>query len=108
VADLTAGQLRTVRALLQEHVPGVEVRAFGSRVRGNARPWSDLDLVLIGPEPIPRPVLNRLEEAFAESDLPFRVDVVDWQRIDSAFRRQIEEAFEVIQEGATEDAPPRS
>ena len=41
---------------------------------------------------------DHLEEAFADSDLPFRVEVLDWQRISDPFRQVIEEAYEVIQE----------
>ena len=35
-----------VETLLQEHVPGLEVWAYGSRVNGGSHPGSDLDLVL--------------------------------------------------------------
>ena len=36
--------------ILREHVPGVEVWAYGSRVSGHSHGGSDLDLVLRGPE----------------------------------------------------------
>ena len=41
--------------------------------------------------------LRRLKEAFEESDLPFRVDVLDWHAISSAFRGVIEKKYEVVQ-----------
>jgi len=78
-------------------MPKVEIRAFGSRVTGNARGYSDLDLVIVSQEKINRKSLYRLEEAFEESDLPFRVDVLDWRRISESFRKVIEQAYEVIQ-----------
>jgi uncharacterized protein len=31
----------------------------------------------------------RLSEAFSDSDLPYRVDLVDWQGIDDRWRRTI-------------------
>ncbi len=34
-----------LEALLSEHVPGVEVWAYGSRVNGESHEGSDLDLV---------------------------------------------------------------
>ncbi len=40
-------------ALLREHLPDVEVWAYGSRVNGRSHDGSDLDLVLCGPELIP-------------------------------------------------------
>ena len=38
-----------LEALLREHVPGVEVWAYGSRVNGESHDGSDLDLALRGP-----------------------------------------------------------
>ncbi len=37
-----------VHAILQKNVPDREVWAFGSRVKGTAKPFSDLDLAIIG------------------------------------------------------------
>ena len=75
------------------------MRAFGSRVQGNAKPFSDLDLAVMGETPLDFRQLAALKDAFAESNLPFRVDVVDWAATSEAFRGIIEEAFEVVVEG---------
>jgi len=96
--DLQSDHLALIQTILVQHVPHAEVRIFGSRVTGTARYYSDLDLVVVGREKIDRKTLHRLAEAFAESDLPFRVDVLDWHRISDSFRKVIEEAYEVIQE----------
>ena len=46
-----------------------------------------------------------LNEAFAESDLPWKVDVVDWTRMSDAFRLIVEQGRVVLQrvEEAGED-----
>jgi len=93
--DLRPEQLALVRRLLAEHVPECEVRAFGSRVKGTAKPYSDLDLVVTGTVKLERSRLNRLEEAFEESTLPFRVEVMDWWTLSVAFREAI--AGEAVQ-----------
>ncbi|MCK5799308.1 MAG: nucleotidyltransferase domain-containing protein [Deltaproteobacteria bacterium] len=103
--DLCPDHLEVVRAILADHVPRVEVRAFGSRVRDTAKATSDLDLALFTEEKIQRSRLNRLVEAFEESDLPFRVDVLDWQRISREFRRIIDHQYHVIQEAAPAHSP---
>ena len=41
---------RMLEEILREHVPGVEVWAYGSRVSGLGHGGSDLDLVLRGPD----------------------------------------------------------
>ena len=38
-----------IEALLRQHLPGVEVWAYGSRVNGRSHDGSDLDLVLRSP-----------------------------------------------------------
>ena len=42
-----------------------------------------------------------LREAFEESDLPFRVDVVDYRTVSEAFRAIIDQSYEVIQQKTT-------
>lgn len=96
--DLDERQLSAVKELLALHVPGFEVRLFGSRARGTARRYSDIDLVIIGNQPVPEHMMSQLRDAFAESDLPCRVDVLDWQVISPEFRAAIaQQDSEVVQ-----------
>lgn len=39
-----------------------------------------------------------IREEFEESDLPFRVDIVDWSTTSPEFRKIIAESKEVVQE----------
>lgn len=75
--EVSAAELQIVRTILRRQVPGMRVLAYGSRATGKARATSDLDLALVAPSPIAFATLGMLQEEFAESDLPFRVDVVD-------------------------------
>ena len=85
--DLRPDHAKIVHEIIARHLPaGVYVRVFGSRAKWTAKPHSDLDLVLKGKEPLPRSVLGDLAEAFSESDLPFRVDVVDWHGVAPSFQ----------------------
>ena len=88
--DLNPRHLATVERILAEHAPGLEVRAFGSRATWTARDFSDLDLALVGESRLDTDVIWRLKEAFSESDLPIRVDVLDWHAISDKFREAIE------------------
>ena len=94
--DLAPQHLATVRRILAEHVPECEARVFGSRVSGKAKPYSDLDVALVGPARLDIARLGRLREALQESDLPIRVDVLDWYAISESFRRVIEKEFETM------------
>lgn len=97
--DLRPDHLEIVRDLLRQHVPGCEVRAFGSRFKWTAKQASDLDLAVVGTKRLPSKKIMRLKEAFEESILPMRVDVLDWHAITPEFQRVIDAGFEVIQEG---------
>jgi predicted nucleotidyltransferase len=88
--NLDPAHLKTIQAILKEHLSDCEVKAFGSRVTGTHKDYSDLDLVIIGPKKIERRLLIKLKDSFAESNLPFRVDILDWQRISPEFRKVIE------------------
>jgi predicted nucleotidyltransferase len=94
--DVSPVHLETVKKILARNAPGLEIRAFGSRVNGSAKEHSDLDLAVIGTPSKDRKILRDLRAAFEDSDLPFRVDIVDWDRISDRFRAVIEEGYEVI------------
>ncbi len=88
--DLTEEQRRIVRSILTRIIPGADYLAFGSRLGRCHHRYSDLDIALQTPSKIPLAQLSALEEAFAQSDLPFRVDIVDLHRASPEFRRIIE------------------
>ncbi len=97
--DIELRHWAMVRDILAQHLPGREVWAFGSRVKGTAKPHSDLDLVVMGDVPLGLAVQARLAEAFDESDLPWRVDVVDWATTGEAFRVLMAQHKVVVQQG---------
>jgi predicted nucleotidyltransferase len=96
--DLSPRHLETVRKILAQYVPECEIRAFGSRVNSTAKNYSDLDLAVVGSSKLSDDALRRLGEAFEESELPFRVDVLDWHTISSSFQKVIEKGYEAVQE----------
>ncbi len=87
--DLRLDHWAIVRSVLRQHVPDREVLAFGSRATWTAKNYSDLDLTILGDEPLPLDVSSALAEALSDSDLPFKVDRVDWARIGDTFRNII-------------------
>ncbi len=95
--DLRDDQMALVRRILAEQVPECEVRAFGSRVTWTAGDNSDLDLVVIGTGKLGWQTMAGIRDAFEESILPFRVDLLDWHVIPKSFRKNILEGYEVIQ-----------
>lgn len=90
--SLAPADLAEVRAILDAHLPAqITVGVFGSRAGGQPKPWSDLDLVLEGDGPLPLSLIAALAEAFDESALPWKVDLVDRRAISDAFARIVDE-----------------
>lgn len=87
--EISPSQWAIVAEILQRHVPGKTVWAFGSRARFAAKPYSDLDLAIIGDQPLSLSEVADLEHDFTESALPFKVDIVDWAATDESFRNII-------------------
>jgi len=89
--DLNNAHRALVLAILRAHLPpGAKVYVFGSRALGRAKAYSDLDLAIDAGRPLSLDESAALAEAFSNSDLPWKVDVVDWRTIEDRFRRIIE------------------
>jgi len=90
-------ELEQVRAILKEHLPDRAVWVFGSRATGGRllRRFSDLDLAVEGK--LTWGESGALSDAFEESLLPIKVDVVELGLVDADFRERIEKDFVVVQ-----------
>ena len=97
--SLDSNHLETVKRILELHFNGLEVLAYGSRVSGvNLTPDADLDIVVVSEKPISLEDMISVEQAFAESGLPFRVDIVDGAKLPESIQKAIKKENEVIQE----------
>lgn len=90
--DLRRKHRRILESLLKEHLPGIEVWCYGSRVNGRCHEGSDLDIVLRGPrlERIPARQISAFSDAVYESTIPILVDVRDWARLPESFQIDID------------------
>ncbi len=95
--DITTTQWKIVHDILQQYVPQCEVWAFGSRVKKTARPYSDLDLAIVQDKALSLDLYAALNEAFSESNLPFKVDLVNWGQTSATFKKIIEEQKVILQ-----------
>jgi len=96
--DIRPEHWQIVRHILRLHVPNFAVWAFGSRAKWTAKPHSDLDLAVITEKPLPLSVSASLSDDFSESNLPWKVDVVDWATTSASFREIIARDKVILQE----------
>lgn len=83
--------LKIVKKILRKHLPNdAKIWVFGSRVTGNAKKYSDLDLAIDLGKPISLDLMAILVSDFEESILPYKVDIIDWTQISDTFRSKIQ------------------
>ena len=87
--------------LLRQYLPQAQIWAYGSRVNGDCHDASDLDLVARNPSALDQPLsdLFDFQEELVESNLPIRIDVVDWAQIPESFQQEIERGYVEVWEG---------
>ena len=88
----------TVRRILHKHGLVEDVFVFGSRVRGDHKKYSDLDLLIKRPFPLEARILVALKNDFEQSSLPITVDVVEWSKISEEFQNNIRSDLELVGE----------
>ncbi len=96
IIDVQIEHIHMLAEILAKHLPDREVWAYGSRVNGRARKYSDLDLVIMGDEPLNEVTRFLLKEDLSESWLSFIVHVKDWHLIPPEFQAEILRCYAVI------------
>jgi hypothetical protein len=89
VFNLTNEQIEIVKEILKRFLEDQKVWVFGSRIKKICKPYADLDLVIVSELPTPTLTIALLREAFSESNLPFKVDILDWASLSENFRQVI-------------------
>lgn len=75
--------------LIESLLPNARIIAFGSRLAGRGRRYSDLDIAIDIGTPIPFERMAQLRERFAESRLVYLVDFSDFQSLSAQFRELV-------------------
>lgn len=97
--NLDPASLHLLKQLLQQTIPNYPVWLFGSRATPHCKTYSDIDLAIISKHAVPPMTLALLDTVLTESDLPYKVDVIDWATVDADFQRLIGERYTILQTG---------
>ena len=87
--DLDVKTRQQVQRILNQYLPEAEVRLVGSRARRGAKRQADIDLLVMRSKPLLPRERALLNTAFEESDIPFKVDLLDWELLTIAFRLRL-------------------
>ena len=93
---MTFDYIEIVKRIVLKHIPkdNFAVFLFGSRAVGNAKPLSDIDIGILGLEPLPTIIKVDLESDLEESIVPYKIDLIDFYQVDKDFKK---EALNTIQ-----------
>lgn len=89
--DITLKDMKIINTILHQSLPNTaNVLVIGSRSKNTARKFSDLDLLIdLNHASLPLVLMTKLLDTFEESDLPYKVDIVDNHTISDEFREII-------------------
>ncbi|MDP2189298.1 MAG: nucleotidyltransferase domain-containing protein [Sphingobacteriaceae bacterium] len=79
---LSERELKTVQGVFSNFPEVKLVYVYGSRAKGNFKSGSDIDLAILEPATDLR-LRSKLQSLFDDSHLPMRVDLVDFQSLES-------------------------
>lgn len=79
--------------IVDDILQGIEgVLVYGSRAKGTQKPFSDLDLCVKQSVEVDDKLLNRLRDAFQESNLPITVDLFDYHQMSEVFQQEVDKS----------------
>lgn len=81
--------LKVIRNIVMPRLPDESYKAFifGSRTKGTSRPYSDIDVGIMGPKKVPSVNFIDIVQALDDSDIPYRTDVVDFINVSDIFKQ---------------------
>ena len=75
--------------ILSKNLPDANFWAFGSRINDTAKKYSDLDIAIIDHDKIPLNKITVLKDDLSQTDIPYIIDIVDYNRISDEFKNHI-------------------
>lgn len=96
IKGVSQEQIDFILSKIRFYFPQSRILVFGSRLYGQPRTYSDLDICIDNKKVLPLAKLYLLEEAFEESDIPFKIDISDFNRISDEFKKLVETKGQTI------------
>ena len=90
--------LKMLMDILDNYCPDAEIWAYGSRIDGTAHDGSDLDLVVKNFHSNTASV-GELRDLFSESNIPFLIDIFQFEQLPDSFKEEIKKNYIVIKSG---------
>lgn len=90
IKGVTSEEEYIINSILSAYKEKYDFYYYGSRVKGNFRPLSDLDIMIKGGKEAESSDINDLKDKFDKSNLSYIVNISDYHNLDKNFYKQIE------------------
>ena len=97
--NIKENDLNIIKDILIRFVFGAKILVFGSRQCGTEKSYSDLDIAIDCGKKMDWILVADIREAFIESNLNFKVDVIDWWNLSCEFQRVILKDYSILEIG---------
>lgn len=84
--------LKELKDIFTKYCPKAEIWAYGSRVKNDCHSGSDLDLVVKSFNEDNKH-LYELKDLLNESDIPFLMDIQDFEKLPKSFQDEIKKEY---------------
>jgi len=80
---------RLIKEVFEKYLPKANYRLFffGSRVKGDSFPRSDIDLGIEGPKELSAELKLKIEEELQNLPILYKIDLVDFKKVSGDFRK---------------------
>lgn len=93
--NLLPRHFEMLRKIFEEYCPKAEIWAYGSRVCGDSHEGSDLDMTVKSFND-PDKKLWELKELLEESNIPFLMDITEFDRLPASFQEEIKKNHVIL------------
>ena len=76
-------------AVISALIPEARIYLFGSRARGTNGKYADIDITLDAGKPLSAVDVDEVKSMFQESNIMYKIDVVDIYQVSELMRNQI-------------------
>jgi predicted nucleotidyltransferase len=94
--NLLPEHIDTIKQIINRYLNNPKIKIFGSRTNGSSNKNSDIDIAIISDKKIDFKTLAEIKIAFEESDIPYRVDIIDYISASENFKKIIDSSSEWI------------
>lgn len=90
--DLEDKYIIFLKEVISKYLDNFDLYLYGSRAKGCARKYSDIDIALSSEQLTPE-IKSKIEFELEDSTLPYKVDLIDLNDITDKFKNLIKETM---------------